>query len=159
MYSLSVASSCHKLMFLVHEADGRVRERLADYSTLSVSVSVIPSTQPHSWNRRKTTRRSRQKQRTFIARHLSLNDISDLAAGGEIGDCEHCVSPTMPKRMLHRVRSMIREEQKQGSLTAQISRNARSEQSTRCYGQRAAEIDHAGESAAVEDVEAVLGGC
>jgi hypothetical protein len=29
-YSLSMASPCHKLMFLVHEADGRVRKRLAD---------------------------------------------------------------------------------------------------------------------------------
>ena len=41
-------------------------------------------------------------------------------------------------------------------LTAQIRRNARSEQPARRHGQRAAEVDHAGEGAAVEDVEAVL---
>lgn len=41
-------------------------------------------------------------------------------------------------------------------LTAQISRNTRSEQPARRHGQRAAEVDHAGEGAAVEDVEAVL---
>jgi hypothetical protein len=46
-----------------------------------------------------------------------------------------------------------------GGFTAQISRNNRSEQSARCYGQRAAEINHAGESAAVEDVEPILEGC
>jgi hypothetical protein len=48
MYSLSMAPPCHKLMFLIHEANGRVRERLADYCTLSESVSVIPSTQLRS---------------------------------------------------------------------------------------------------------------
>jgi len=41
-------------------------------------------------------------------------------------------------------------------LTAQISRNAGSEQPARRHGQRAAEVDHAREGAAVEDVEAVL---
>jgi hypothetical protein len=40
--------------------------------------------------------------------------------------------------------------------TAQISRNTRSEQPARRHGQRAAEVDHAGEGAAVEDVEAIL---
>lgn len=40
--------------------------------------------------------------------------------------------------------------------TAQISRNPRSEKPARRHGQRAAEVDHAGEGAAVEDVEAVL---
>jgi hypothetical protein len=55
--------------------------------------------------------------------------------------------------------STTREEGGGESCTAQISRNARSEQSTRRDGQRAAEIDHAGESAAVEDVETVLEAC
>lgn len=41
-------------------------------------------------------------------------------------------------------------------LTAQISRDARGEEPARRHGQRAAEVDHAREGAAVEDVEAVL---
>lgn len=41
-------------------------------------------------------------------------------------------------------------------LTAQVSRDTRSEQPARRHGQRTAEVDHAGEGAAVEDVEAVL---
>lgn len=41
-------------------------------------------------------------------------------------------------------------------LTAQISRHARGEEPARRHGQRAAEVDHAREGAAVEDVEAVL---
>jgi hypothetical protein len=45
---------------------------------------------------------------------------------------------------------------KDALLTVQIGRNARGEKTARCHGERAAEIDHAGKGAAVEDVEAVL---
>ena len=45
---------------------------------------------------------------------------------------------------------------RQISLTAQISRHARSKKPARRHGQRAAEVDHARESAAVEDIEAIL---
>lgn len=44
----------------------------------------------------------------------------------------------------------------QSQLTIQISRNAGGEKTTRRYSERAAEIDHARQSAAMEDVEAVL---
>lgn len=45
-----------------------------------------------------------------------------------------------------------------GRFTTEISRNARSEETARRNGQRAAEIGHASERATVEDVEAVLRG-
>jgi len=41
-------------------------------------------------------------------------------------------------------------------LTVQVGRDASGEKTARCYSERAAEIDHAGNGAAVEDVEAVL---
>ena len=41
-------------------------------------------------------------------------------------------------------------------LTVQIGGNTSGEESARCYSERAAKVDHAGESAAMEDVEAVL---
>ena len=44
-------------------------------------------------------------------------------------------------------------------LTVQISRNARSEKTSRRDGERAAEIDHASKRASMEDVEAVLLRC
>ena len=43
-------------------------------------------------------------------------------------------------------------------LTAQVSGHARGEEAAGCYGERATEVDHAGEGAAMEDVEAVLSG-
>jgi hypothetical protein len=73
-YSLRMAAPRHKLFLLVCEADRSVRERLADYYPISISINP----RPH--------RRNRRCKRTFITRHLRANDIADLAAGGKIRD-------------------------------------------------------------------------
>lgn len=91
-------------------------------------------------------------QRTFIARDLRANDIADLAAGGKIRNYNvHLISTFL--NTSHTFHDIVSED---GYHTAQISRNTRSEQPARRHGQRTAEVDHAGEGAAVEDVEAVL---
>ena len=41
-------------------------------------------------------------------------------------------------------------------LTVQIGGDTRREKTARCHGERTTKVDHAGEGAAVEDVETVL---
>ena len=94
-----------------------------------------------------TSLSSRSSTRTFVARHFGADDVADLAAGGQVGDCGH-VSISSRSSLLDRYREAV--------LTVQVSGNTRSEEAARCHGKGAAEVDHASERAAVEDVEAVL---
>jgi hypothetical protein len=41
--------------------------------------------------------KEKTKRRTFIARHLSLDNIADLAAGGEVRDYERRISTVIVK--------------------------------------------------------------
>ena len=97
-------------------------------------------------------------QRTFIARDLRANDIADLAAGGKIRNYTHTLNqyPYLSNISPSFIVKRFTIDGWMEILTAQISRNTRSEKSTRRHGQRAAKVDHAGEGAAVEDVEAIL---
>lgn len=91
-YLLSVAAPSHELLLLVREADGSVRERLADCEFSWLAWPTFHS-QSHRqvWQgyycsaRGREVRRAWAYLRTFIARHFGADDVADLAAGGEVG--------------------------------------------------------------------------
>lgn len=146
-YSLRVTSTRNELLLFVHKPNRGIRKRLANYKF----EGSQPNTPSHNISARKL-----QVTRTLVTSHLSADDVADLAAGGKVSDYTNEEVGLAFLTSLNEFNNNQIGRGRVGQFTTEISRNARSEETARRNGQGAAEIGHASEGAAVEDVEAVL---